>query len=290
MIPFASNAQRANWRHFRYEVSFGAGASNFLGDLGGANQIGTHFFKDLEFSLTRWVFDVSMRYKVSEFIAVKTNLMYGRVKGDDRLTEEFYRHHRNLSFRSDIFEASAYLEASFMREQGSHRYHIRNVRGQKGYEIYTYGFIGLGGFHFNPEARYQGKWYELQPLGTEGQGIDPAKNKYHRFQLTIPVGIGIKYSLDERYGIGMEFGVRRTFTDYIDDVSTNYFEGDQLQNKHGDIAKILADRSTYPASYEGRVNAPGEQRGNPNFTDAYMFLIFNLNYKLRTTRGNLPKL
>ena len=63
-----SDAQRlrSRWKAYRYEWSAGIGASNFLGDLGGANQIGTNGFKDLELSLTRPSFTVGLKYKLTE--------------------------------------------------------------------------------------------------------------------------------------------------------------------------------------------------------------------------------
>ena len=42
-----------SWKFSRQELQFGIGASNFLGDLGGANAIGTHGIKDYRFSMTR---------------------------------------------------------------------------------------------------------------------------------------------------------------------------------------------------------------------------------------------
>jgi len=45
------NAQyNIHWRKIRHEVSLGAGSTNFLGELGGANTIGSHFVKDFDFT------------------------------------------------------------------------------------------------------------------------------------------------------------------------------------------------------------------------------------------------
>ena len=102
LIPAISEAQR--WKRQRYEFSFGLGVSNFLGELGGANQIGTHYFRDLEWSMTRLAASVGLRYKLSNYFALKSHLTYGRVAGDDKLTTEFFRNYRNLNFYSDIYE------------------------------------------------------------------------------------------------------------------------------------------------------------------------------------------
>src|SRR5690348_7045796 len=108
LMPVMVFAQR--WKTYRYEVNFGLGASNFLGDLGGANQIGTHYFRDLEFSETRLSANLGVRYKLNEYLALRANLAYGKVAGDDKLTKEFFRNYRNESFKSNIFEFNSTFE------------------------------------------------------------------------------------------------------------------------------------------------------------------------------------
>lgn len=284
LLPQFSEAQR--WKRQRYELSFGAGISNFLGELGGANQIGTHYFKDLEWSQARLALAVGMRYKLSNFFALKGNLTYGRVSGDDKLTTETFRSYRNLSFFSDIYEINVNFEGAFQQEQIGHRYRLSKVRGLRGYEIYTYAFVGVGLFRFNPKAEYQGSTYALQPLGTEGQGIIASRPKYSLIQFCVPIGIGFKYTIDRKIGVGLELGVRKTFTDYIDDVSTTYFDFDSYPGQFDPITKLLADRSDGSRLDNTR---PGAQRGDNRETDTYMFAIFSINYKLTMGRGNVPR-
>ena len=283
LSPAVSDAQR--WKRQRYEISFGAGITNFLGELGGANQIGTHYFKDLEWSQARLALAVGLRYKLSNYFAFKSNLTYGRVAGDDKLTEEPFRNYRNLSFFSDIYEFNVNFEAAFQQEQIGHRYRLSKVRGLRGYEIYTYAFIGMGVFHMDPKAEYNGSAFRLQPIGTEGQGIIASRPKYSLFQFCIPVGIGFKYTIDRKIGVGLELGIRKTFTDYIDDVSTTYFDFDSYPGQFDPIALVLADRSEPKPTN----NFPGAQRGDNRESDTYMFAIFSLNYKLTVGRGNLPR-
>jgi hypothetical protein len=283
LLPLASDAQR--WKRQRYEFSFGAGASNFLGELGGANQIGTNYFKDLEWSMTRFAVAMGLRYKLSNYFALKSHLTYGRVAGDDKLTTEYFRNYRNLNFFSDIYEFNINFEGAFQQEQVGHRYRLRKVRGLKGYELYTYGFVGIGVFYFDPRTDYLGSVVRLQPLGTEGQGLIASRTKYSLFQVCIPVGIGFKYTIDRYWGVGLEIGLRKTFTDYIDDVSTTYFDFANYPEAN-DLSAVLADRSNRS---DPRVTSPGQQRGDPRDKDSYMFGIFSVNYKLRTGRNNLPR-
>ncbi|HNQ11889.1 MAG TPA: DUF6089 family protein [Bacteroidia bacterium] len=287
LLPSLLSAQRIRdrWKGYRAEVIFSLGASNFLGELGGANQIGTNYFKDLEFSQTRPAIGIGMRYRLSPLFAITSQITHGQVRGDDALTEEFFRNYRNLSFKSNITEFTNNLEFSFLREQAGHRYRLRGVKGLRGFEMAAYGFVGAGLFKFNPKAELNGEWYELQPLGTEGQGVLPTRKKYSRIQFVVPVGIGFKYTFNRRLGIGLEMGLRKTFTDYVDDVSTTYYDNGIIAENNGYIAALLADRSNqeYP-----RITVAGQQRGDPTDKDSYMFVMLNASFKLRTSRVAYP--
>ena len=286
-LPALVSAQR--WKRQRYEFALGIGATNFLGDLGGADQIGTHYFKDFEWTMTRFAAAVSLRYKLSEFFALNSHFTYGRVAGDDKLTKEFFRNYRNLNFWSDIYELNLNFEGAFQQEQIGHRYRLKRVKGIKAYEIYTYLFGGVGVFYFDPKTRFNGQKVRLRPLGTEGQGFVPTRKPYSEIQFCIPVGIGFKYTLDRKWGVGLELGIRKTFTDYIDDVSRTYFDYYYWEQKYGSekatYINSIADRSSHDHSY---ITAAGAQRGQPRYKDSYMFAIFSVNYKLRTGRNNLP--
>jgi len=279
LIPFLGSAQVAKkrWKAYRIEYIAGLGVTNFLGELGGANRVGTHAFRDLEFSMTRPAAMIGYRYKLSPTFAWCSKFSYGIVSGDDALTKEHFRNNRNLSFKSNIFELSTNIEISFLQEQVGHRYKLRGVRGMRNVEISAYGFLGIGVFHFNPKAKLDGQWYQLQPLGTEGQGIVASRSKYKRTQLCVPLGLGAKYAIDRQISVGLELGLRYTFTDYIDDVSKSYY-----YDRGGSLVEILADRSLDDKSHVG------EQRGDPRWNDAYVFAMFNICYKIRTGRVNYP--
>jgi hypothetical protein len=285
-LPFLSLAER--WKSYRYDVLYGVGATNFLGDLGGANSIATHVLKDLNWSSTRPALSIGMRYRLNEYMAVRSNICLGRVYGDDSKTKEPFRQNRNLSFASNIYEFNTNLEVAFMREQIGRKYRLRGVHGRRGFELYSYGFVGLGVFYFNPVALDDANtWIKLQPLHTEGQGLIPSRKEYHRVAVSLPVGIGFKYGLNRRYSIGIQYGLHYTLTDYIDDVSTTYVNPDILAAQaNGDLATKMANRTL---KLIPNATDPGQQRGDPKYNDAYMFALITLNYKLRTTRKNLPK-
>ena len=287
ILPMLSVAQR--WKGYRYDIVFGAGASNFLGDLGGANQFGTHLLRDLNWQSTRYSLTFGVRYRLGEYTSLRGNLAYGRLRGSDAIKNvEFYRHYRNLSFRSGVAEFNVLYEASFMKEQIGRKLRLRGVKGRRGYELYVFGFVGLGGFYFDPRGFDGSKWVRLKKLHTEGQTIIASRpREYSSFQFCIPFGIAFKYAINRRWGVALEYGLRYTFTDYLDDVSSTYVDPDLLRTqKNGELAAAMADKTdkTRPD-----ITSAGSQRGDPRYNDAYMFALITFNYKLKTTRANLPK-
>lgn len=302
ILPTLVNAQR--WKRQRYEWVAAIGATQFLGDVGGRNQIGSDWFFDLDAASTRYVANIGFRYKISPYVSAKTGFSFGEIYGDDKYTKEPYRNNRNIHFRSPIVEWATQVEVSWMQEQIGSRYKIRRVRGRgrRGSRVYVYGFAGVALLYMNPMAKFDGKWHSLRKLHTEGQTVVPSRNEYSNWQFTIPFGVGMKYSIDKKSSIGIEYGLRKTFTDYMDDVSTTYVYTQWAPNSleikqmldYDDVAAGLADPSLAPispdAEWQGGCSAcPGQQRGDPTDLDSYMFMMITYQRKIRTTRKGLPK-
>ena len=286
IAPNLVEAQGNRWKRFRYEAVLGIGATNFLGELGGANQIGTDYYKDLEIKLTRPAVNLGMRYKLTPQTSLKVGLTWGAVAGDDALTKEQFRSERSIHFRSHVIELAAQYELYLKKEQQGHRFKLKGVKGRKAQGIYPYAFIGISGFWFNPRAKDEnGDWTALKKLGTEGQYIAETRSPYSRFQVAIPYGIGVKYRVSRQMLIGLEYGVRKTFTDYLDDTSRTYWPNGAIKSKMGETAAYLAD----PTKGTWNGAAPNDQRGDPTDKDSYLFLLLNVNYVLQTTRSGLPK-
>jgi len=297
LIPGLLLAQQ--WKKQRKEVFAGVGASNFLGDLGGADQIGTYGFKDLEPSQTRFSFNGGYRYRFTPALSAKAVVYFARVSASDLLTTELARNNRKLEFRSNLLEVSAHFEYALIEEHIKGRY----VRGKTKFPVNIYLFGGLGFVRFNPKSRvnFQGDWIALQPLGTEGQGLPGMPAKYSRVTVVIPVGIGFKYPIQNQWHIGLEYGIRKTFSDYIDDVSGSYYDRGKIGDANGPDAQYFADPASSPyfvpqtstytysekhpafddAKYKnaGWTN-PGQQRGNSSKNDFYMLANVTLSYKL----------
>ena len=203
------------------------------------------------------------RYNISPRWAVKADFMFGEVSGSDAVTNGGYE--RNLSFRSPITEFSVVGELNFLR--------LYNTVGQNHFAPYI--FAGLTLFSFNPTAEYpDGTVYELQSLGTEGQGLEGMPEKYSLTHFAIPFGIGLRVNIGRYVCIGAEWGFRYTFTDYLDDVGGRYYDNDLLREQRGDIIANMADRT--PELFDEHGNAlplhqAGEQRGNSTTHDLYSF-------------------
>lgn len=249
----------------RSEVGIMLGTSYYLGDL----NYGAHF------GLTQPAGGLLYRYNLNPRWAFKMNAFYGQIMGDDA-SKVGENPSRNLSFKSGVLDIGAQMELNFFRYfTGS----------QKSY-FSPYIFGGIAIFSFNPKAEYNGEWYELQPLGTEGQGTTsyPDRKTYALTNVSFPFGIGLKYSLSKSICIGAEWGMRKTFTDYMDDVSTTYADPDVLMAENTEMAAILGDRSIQ-ISGEPPIE-PGMQRGNSKNKDWYSFAGVFITMKIKSKKSS----
>lgn len=288
-LPFFVSAQfGARWKRSRRAFTFGIGATNFLGDLGGANQIGTNGIKDLELKLTRLAITGGYRYQIASMLYVEGDLTLGWVRGDDNTTTEPARMVRNLQFKSHILEGSGRILGYILKEKSGHIYKLKGVRGQSWNMFNLYLFAGVGGFWFNPKGPKDGSWYKLQPLGTEGQGIIPGSKKYSRISMSIPMGIGIGRVIDREWSFNLEISMHKTFTDYIDDVSGNYYSNGTILAKNGALAAYFAD-PTLPVNKPLGYSMTGQQRGDSSDKDAYMFIMLKVVKKITKKRKFRPK-
>lgn len=223
-------------------------------------------------------FGLFYRHNIDRRWSWKIALNYGRVSGDDAIAKNAWERNRNLSFYSNILELSPQVEFNFLPYE----------TGNSDYPFTPYVFTGLSVFRFNPKAELNGQVYELQPLGTEGQGLNGTK-KYKRTQIAIPIGGGIKISLGS-IGIGLELGARRTYTDYLDDVSTIYPDLNALRAARGNTAALLSDRSLVPADTSLLIpSALFKQRGTSTDKDWYIFGGITIYYRLSSILRDICK-
>ncbi|MEZ5015339.1 MAG: DUF6089 family protein [Chitinophagales bacterium] len=245
------------------EFGVNIGFSTFLGDLGGSNDIGRPFFWDLDPEVTRPAIGLIYRQEIIPRTAFRFNLYASMLRGDDALSQNEFRHYRNLSFRSPIVEGSAMLELSANRFTG-----IKKKR----WTPYIYG--GVGAFYFNPQAQYDGKWVNLQPLGTEGQGLPeyPDRQKYSHIAVCFPIGGGLRFLSRNNWVLGFEMAARFTTTDYIDDVS-GFYPNPDFYFLHYDLETAIMAAALSNPSDGSRPDlvAPEQGRGDPTNNDTYVF-------------------
>lgn len=252
VLPNLLQAQR------NLDVGFFFGVSHYMGDLQQAD------LEILEVHQARGFF---LRYNFTNYFSLQTHLYQGTISGSDALyptLEKAWK--RNLSFRSPIYEAGLQGELSIMN------FGIRKQHKSKrliGYVASAYIFGGVAGFYFNPQAQYQGKWYDLQPLGTEGQGLEDNPDRYDRLQMAIPMGFGFKIRSTRWSCLGFSVGFRKTFTDYLDDVSGQYPDLKKLEEVNP-LAAALSYRSP-EVDIDAVQDPQGTERGNPKGKDMYFF-------------------
>jgi hypothetical protein len=212
-------------------------------------------------------FGAFARIEIGKAFALRPSVNIGRVAGDDANAG---REDRGLSFRSRITELALIGELNLFKIGAS-----RN----KGVVPYLFG--GGAVFFFNPETAFDGDYIELQPLGTEGQGLPNYPAPYKLTQVAVPLGVGIKFMLNENITIGVEFGGRKLFTDYLDDVSgteVSYF--DVLEN-NGELAAQLSN----PTLKEPEEDTSYRRGGELN--DWYYIGGLSFAFRLNGSRGRV---
>jgi len=251
------------------EVGLILGTTGYTGDITPSN----NYFSTGKRHASLGVF---LRKDLNRFTAVRGTFTYGKYSGDDANSKIEGIQNRNLSFQSNLLELSLVGE---INPFGT------NSTGEK---IQPYLFGGIAVFHFNPETNYNGQLVELQPLGTEGQGMDDFDKPYKLTQISIPLGVGVKYQINDRINLGVDFGVRKTFTDYLDDVSGTYVNYNDLFEGNGQLAAALGNRSG-ELNQEGNIPEilpTGSQRGNPLQDDWYFTAGVTFGYKFSTRTRN----
>lgn len=232
------------------------GASLYKGDLGSVT---------MPFKKPKGVVGAGMVFELNPRMLVRAELNYGKVSGSDKLSVK--NKHRNLDFTSSVTEAALSFE-----------YILFDLYENK---VSPYLFAGIGTFKFSPYTfDSKGNQLMLAELSTEGQGFYENRKNYRLQQLAIPFGGGLQWALSPKIRLLLEAGIRKTNTDYLDDVSTTYIDKQLLEQNRGSTAVGIAFRTDeldagtpYPAD--------GTVRGNPNNNDWYIFTGLHFRISLQ---------
>ena len=211
------------------------------------------------------------RVAVMEGLAVRAYVQRSEIRGDDAIRPTSVT--RNLSFTSKVFELGVSGEYYPFRMS---------------LPVQPYVSLGVSVYNFNPEVDYNGRLVELQPLGTEGQGMPGFAPRYKLTRMAVPVGVGFTRSLGRSFVVGAEFNMRALFFDHLDDVSgdyVNYFtladgEGVEGSTGNGPLAAALADRTAELTGGEPRDLPTGRPRGNPAHDDWFYTGTITIGYRI----------
>lgn len=246
---------QSGYSQSNFSFAMGGGVMYYNGDLSDNSYIPPseilkfYFGADVSMLLVDRV-DLSLRY------------MKGSVSGDDALSDEKDNQFRNQSFYSKIDEFNLLL-----------RLRLFGVKSQRAFN--PYGMFGLGYFWFNPQADLNGRTYELQPLGTEGQFISGGgyEKPYQLSSASLTFGIGVFMRLNDQFALRLEASPQLTFTDYLDDTSTIYPDSAALAaTPNGAVAVQLSSRR--PLGFPNK----GRSRGNAERDDVIATFGISLVY------------
>ncbi|MFT4968796.1 MAG: hypothetical protein ACI9O4_000529 [Chitinophagales bacterium] len=275
---FTLQAQR--YQSSNHEIGFSAGVANYLGDLG--SDRGPWFFGQVRANAFRPAFGIFYRNNFHKFLSFRTGLTIGRIYGNDSFSEPGVsgRYERNLHFRSNITDIAMMLEWNILPYKPGHYKH----------KFTPYLGVGIAGVYYNPKAKLDGQWVNLQPLGTEGQGLTqyPDRAKYAKMAFSIPAAIGFKLNVGRLWAIGAEFQYRHTFVDYLDDVSTSYPDLSYYELNYVEAVANEAISLSYRGNNQDPGNLEDVKRGNSNDSDAYFFIMLNASFRIGDGKNSCP--
>jgi hypothetical protein len=237
------------------EIGVNVGQMYYLGDLN----------KFKPFYQSNWSGGLMYRYNLQPRVTLRFNYLYGKVEAYDKESSNALFVNRNLEFRSVIHEVAGGVEFHYVP--------FTFGKGNKNAgTVYLLGQLGM--FHMNPKAMYNDQLVALQPMSTEGQGTSIGTRKpYHLYQVCMPLGMGAKFSIGNKITVNFDLAIRKTFTDYLDDVgSATYANSKVIGKEISNTAANLSNRSLDGSKYG--------VRGNPSTKDWYVYSGVTFAFRL----------
>jgi hypothetical protein len=193
------------------EIGFGIGTFNYTGDL-----VRTYNFGNSQPAAT-----VFYRSNISKVISMRTALTGGKLAASDANPIDVFAAKRASSFNIFLLEASAGFE-----------YHFLDWRDSKRPLRFTpYIYAGAAMFIISGNTAKNAPYSNVQPA--------------------IPFGVGMKYVLNPNWYISLEFAMRKTFFDYLDNISDgnvgikNYRYGNSFDNDNYFFLGFSVTRTFY---------------------------------------------
>ena len=208
----------------RWELGISLGASHYFGDLNN---------RFLNGSAISWMFGLKARYWLNDHVSLSGQLSKLNLRGSDASDKTGNLSPRGLSFTTQVYDLNLLCQ-----------YNLPLFRVGYASDLVKMGVAtGVSAYYFNPRGKYQGKWYNLRELGTEGQTINGSP--YPKFSFGIPMAVTLRYPLSSNLNLEGFLSFEFCFTDYFDDVSDGpYPDPAQLRaanGSNGDAAVYLSD-------------------------------------------------
>ncbi len=227
----------------------GTGVSTYYGELNSNNS-----FNDRLSQL-----NAGIEARLLSRLSARVEATYYTLRGtDSSAPDSSFQKQRNLSFNSRNFQIQ--LNAVCYLRKYSGDYYTR-------WQIDPYVYSGIGYTFFNPTAELGGETFSLREARTEGV-------TYKNQAWNVPIGMGIKFKVNEFANIIFDIAYHLAFTDYLDDVSNTY-----ALDFPNSTAELLSDRK----DEIGVINqefydqiTPGSSRGNPSDNDSYLLVSLKL--------------
>lgn len=217
---------------------------------------------------------VDVGYRINSIFNLTLGYTYGKISGADSLVSGHEK--RNLHFKSVIndFKLYTYIDLNAIRKKIWKKKLVGKQDwkpGLKGPDI----ILGIGLLKFEPKGYYDGEWYNLQPLGTEGQNLGgDYPETYKLWQFNVKYGLGLGWRFTRQFEVELQAVYTHVFTDYLDDVSGEYPEYNEIaKGPEGDVTTHF----TYGGN-DGSLVPKGSSRGNPEKNDGIMLIGLKVTY------------
>ena len=126
---------------------------------------------------------------LSEFVSFRSTLAIGSFSGKDDPPLDALAEVRQQSFSTSVVEFAGAIEYYFLN--------FRDEDSRTRWSLYFFAGFGLSRL----------------------EKVQGAPDDFNKIQAVVPFGLGFTHLIDKQFNLGIELGVRGTFSDYIDGIS-----------------------------------------------------------------------
>lgn len=190
---------------YRMEIGAGVGMVSYEGDFNG------NVLKNMQ-----PMFSALWRYNFDPYKDLRLSATYGKLKGSSKDVDTYYPDYatEEYSFNRNLLDVSLVFEYNFWPYGTG-----RDYRGAKRLTPYIYGGIGA--------------------TSASGGGSKSV------FTANVPIGLGVKYKLNERMNLGLDWGIHFSLSDELDGVKDPYQVKSSGMFKNTDCYSMLQLTLTY---------------------------------------------